>query len=260
MSRLAGKVALITGAARGTGEQTARLFAAEGARVVIGDVLESEGHAVAKALGDAAHFVKLDVTQEASWANAVEEARARFGALNVLVNNAGLLHRGPLEATTPEVFERLFRVNQLGPFLGIKAVVPGMKAAGGGSIVNISSIDGLMAHNNLVAYVSTKWALRGITRVAALELGVHGIRVNAVCPEVGGPAMRAPYVPAGIDPLKILAVTHDVIPYNRKREPLELIRDVARMVLFLASDESLSCTGADYPVDAGGSAGQRTKF
>lgn len=260
MSRLAGKVALITGAARGTGEQTARLFAAEGARVVIGDVLESEGHAVAKALGDAAHFVKLDVTQEASWANAVEEARARFGALNVLVNNAGLLHRGPLEATTPEVFERLFRVNQLGPFLGIKAVVPGMKAAGGGSIVNISSIDGLMAHNNLVAYVSTKWALRGITRVAALELGVHGIRVNAVCPEVGGPAMRAPYVPAGIDPLKILAVTHAVIPYNRKREPLELIRDVARMVLFLASDESLSCTGADYPVDAGGSAGQRTKF
>jgi 3alpha(or 20beta)-hydroxysteroid dehydrogenase len=260
MSRLAGKVALITGAARGTGEQTARLFVAEGARVVIGDVLESEGHAVAKALGDAAHFVKLDVTQEAGWANAVAETRARFGALNVLVNNAGLLHRGPLEATTPEVFERLFRVNQLGPFLGIKAVVPVMKAAGGGSIVNISSIDGLMAHNNLVAYVSTKWALRGITRVAALELGVHGIRVNAVCPEVGGPAMRAPYVPAGVDPEKILAVTHEVIPYNRKREPLELIRDVARMVLFLASDESLSCTGADYPVDAGGSAGQRTKF
>ena len=260
MSRLAGKVALITGAARGTGEQTARLFVAEGARVVIGDVLESEGHAVAKELGDAAHFVKLDVTAEASWANAVEEARGRFGALNVLVNNAGLLHRGPLEATTPEVFERLFRVNQLGPFLGIKAVVPLMMAAGGGSIVNISSIDGLMAHNNLVAYVSTKWALRGITRVAALELGVHGIRVNAVCPEVGGPAMRAPYVPAGVDPEKILAVTHDVIPYNRKREPLELIRDVARMVLFLASDESLSCTGADYAVDAGGSAGRRTKF
>lgn len=258
--RLDGKVALITGASRGTGEQTARLFVAEGARVVIGDVLEAEGRAVAQALGDAAHFVRLDVASEASWANAVEETRARFGALNVLVNNAGLLHRGPLEDTTPEVFERLFRVNQLGPFLGIKAVAPGMKAAGGGSIVNISSIDGLMAHTNLIAYVSTKWALRGITRVAALELGVHGIRVNAVCPEVGGPAMRAPYVPAGIDPVKILAVTHDVIPYNRKREPLELIRDVARMVLFLASDESLSCTGADYAVDAGGSAGQRTKF
>ena len=126
--------------------------------------------------------------------------------------------------------------------------------------MNISSIDGLMAHNNLVAYVATKWALRGITRVAALELGVHGIRVNAVCPEVGGPAMRAPYVPAGVDPEKILAITHEIIPYNRKREPTELIRDVARMVLFLASDESLSCTGADYPVDAGGSAGVRTKF
>jgi 3alpha(or 20beta)-hydroxysteroid dehydrogenase len=258
--RLAGKVALITGAARGTGEQTARLFAAEGARVAIGDVLEPEGRAVAASLGDAAHFVRLDVTSEASWANAVEETRARFGGLSVLVNNAGLLHRGTIDETTPEIFERLFRVNQLGPFLGIKAVAPGMRSGGGGSIVNISSIDGLMAHNNLVAYVATKWALRGITRVAALELGVHGIRVNAVCPEVGGPAMRAPYVPAGIDPEKILAVTHDVIPYNRSREPVELIRDVARMVVFLASDESLSCTGADYPVDAGGSAGNRTKF
>ena len=258
--RLAGKVALITGAARGTGEQTARLFAAEGARVAIGDVLEAEGRGVAASLGDAAHFVRLDVASEASWSNAVEETRARFGGLSVLVNNAGLLHRGPIDETTPEIFERLFRVNQLGPFLGIKAVAPVMRSGGGGSIVNISSIDGLMAHNNLVAYVATKWALRGITRVAALELGVHGIRVNAVCPEVGGPAMRAPYVPAGIDPEKILAVTHDVIPYNRTREPVELIRDVARMVLFLASDESLSCTGADYPVDAGGSAGKRTKF
>jgi 3alpha(or 20beta)-hydroxysteroid dehydrogenase len=258
--RLAGKVALITGAARGTGEQTARLFVAEGARVTIGDVLEPEGREVARSLGDAAHFVRLDVTSEPSWTSAVEETRARFGGLNVLVNNAGLLHRGPIEETTPEAFERLFRVNQLGPFLGIKSVVPVMRAGGGGSIVNLSSIDGLTAHNNLVAYVATKWALRGITRVAALELGVHGIRVNAVCPEVGGPAMRAPYVPAGIDPEKILAITHDVIPYNRTRAPIELIRDVARMALFLASDDSLSCTGADYPVDAGASAGRRTKY
>jgi 3alpha(or 20beta)-hydroxysteroid dehydrogenase len=258
--RLAGKVALITGAARGTGEQTARLFAAEGARVAIGDVLEAEGRAVAASLGDAGHFVRLDVASEASWAVAVEETRARFGGLSVLVNNAGVLHRGPIEETTPEIFERLFRVNQLGPFLGIKAVAPSMRSSGGGSIVNIASIDGLMAHNNLVAYAATKWALRGITRVAALELGVHGIRVNAVCPEVGGPAMRAPYVPAGVDAERILAIAHDVIPYNRAREPVELIRDVARMVLFLASDESLSCTGADYAVDAGGSAGRRTKF
>jgi 3alpha(or 20beta)-hydroxysteroid dehydrogenase len=258
--RLANKVALVTGAARGTGEQTARMFVAEGARVVIGDVLEAEGRAVAQALGAAAHFVKLDVTNEASWASAVEEARARFGALNVLVNNAGLLHRGPLVETSAETFERLFRVNQLGPFLGIKATAPALETAGGGSIVNIASIDGLMAHNNLVAYAATKWALRGITRVAALELGVRGIRVNTVCPEVGGPAMRAPYVPTGIDPEKILAITHEVIPYNRTREPVELIRDVARMVVFLASDEALSCTGADYAVDAGLSAGVRTKY
>ena len=154
--RLTNKIALITGAARGTGEQTARLFVAEGARVVIGDVLEAEGRAVAQSLGAAAQFVKLDVTSEASWASAVEETRARFGGLNVLVNNAGLLHRAALEETSVDAFERLFRVNQLGPFLGIKAVTPALKAAGGGSIVNISSIDGLMAHNNLVAYVATK--------------------------------------------------------------------------------------------------------
>jgi 3alpha(or 20beta)-hydroxysteroid dehydrogenase len=258
--RLAGKIALVTGAARGTGEQIARLFVAEGARVAIGDVLEAEGRAVAKSLGSAAHFVPLDVTSEASWASALEETRARFGGLSTLVNNAGLLHRAPIAETTPETFERLFRVNQLGPFLGIRAVAPALREAGGGSIVNVSSIDGLIAHNHLVAYAATKWALRGITRVAALELGVQGIRVNAVCPEVGGPAMRAPYVPAGVDPEKILAITHDVIPYNRAREPVELIRDVARMVLFLASDESLSCTGADYAVDAGLSAGRKTKF
>ena len=258
--RLSGKLALITGAARGTGEQTERLFVEQGARVAIGDVLETEGRAVADSLGSEALFVRLDVTSAASWASAVEEVVARFGGLNVLVNNAGLLHRAPIAETSPEVFERLFRVNQLGPFLGIQAATPALKAAGGGSIVNISSIDGLTAHNQLVAYVATKWALRGITRVAALELGEHGIRVNSVCPEVGGPAMRAPYVPAGVDTAKILALAHDVIPYNRKRDPIELIRDVARMVAFLASDESLSCTGGDYPVDAGGTAGRRTKY
>jgi 3alpha(or 20beta)-hydroxysteroid dehydrogenase len=255
VARLRGKVALVTGAARGTGEQTARLFVAEGARVVIADLLEAEGRAVARDLGDAACFVRLDVTSEPSWQDAVRETTGRWGALHVLVNNAGILHRAPIEETSAEVFERVFRVNQLGPFLGIKTAAPVLEAAGGGSIVNVSSIDGLMAHRNLVAYASTKWALRGITRVAALELGRRGIRVNAVCPEVGGPAMRAPYVPAGIDPEKLLAVAHDVIPYNRTRDPVELIRDVARMVLFLASDESLSCTGGDYPVDAGGSAG-----
>ncbi len=260
MDRLEGKVALVTGAARGTGEQIARMFAAEGARVVVADVAEEAGRAVAASIGASAAFARLDVSDEASWQRAVAEASARFGKLNVLVNNAGLLHMEALLDTTQEAFERLFRVNQLGPFLGMKTAAPALKAAGGGSIVNIASIDALTAKNGIVAYAGTKWALRGMTRVAALELGKHGIRVNTVCPEVGGPAMRAPYVPAGIDPEKILAAMHGVIPYNRKREPVELIRDVARMALFLASDESLSCTGADYPVDAGGTAGALSKF
>src|SRR5262245_25182021 len=258
MARLEGKVALVTGGARGTGEQIARLFVAEGARVMIGDVLETEGEAVAKDLGDAAAFVRLDVSSEADWARAVERAVSRFGGLSVLVDNAGSLQMKPLEETTLADYERHVRVNQIGPFLGMRSVAPVMKQGGGGSIVNISSVDGLTAKPNIVAYAATKWALRGMTRVAALELGKHGIRVNAVCPEVGGPAMRAPYVPAGIEVEKTLAFAHGIIPYQRAREPIELVRDVARMALFLASDESLSCTGADYAVDAGWTAGRLT--
>ena len=256
MGRLHDKVALVTGGARGTGEQVARLFVAEGACVVIGDVLEAEGEALAKELGEAAAFVKLDVGSESDWARAVERTLARFGRLDVLVNNAGVLAMKPLEETTLADFERHVRVNQIGPFLGMRGAVPAMKESGGGSIVNVSSVDGLSAKPNIVAYAATKWALRGMTRVAALELGRYGIRVNAVCPEVGGPAMRAPYVPAGVEVEKTLAFAHGVIPYQRKREPLELVRDVARMILFLASDESLSCTGADLPVDAGWTAGR----
>lgn len=256
MGRLDGKIALVTGAARGTGEQVARLFVAEGARVMISDVLEAEGEAVAKELGDAAAFVRLDVSSEADWTRAVERSSSRFGGLSVLVNNAAVLEMKPLVETTLADYERHVRVNQIGPFLGMRTVVPALEAAGGGSIVNVSSVDGLSAKPNIVAYAATKWALRGMTRVAALELGKLGIRVNTVCPEVGGPAMRAPYVPAGIDVEKTLAFAHGIIPYQRSREPIELVRDVARMILFLASDESLSCTGADYAVDAGWTAGR----
>jgi len=256
MGRLDGKVALVTGGARGTGEQVARLFVAEGACVMIGDLLESEGEALAKEIGERVAFVRLDVGAEADWARAVERTAQRFGRIDVLVNNAGVLSMMPLEETSLAEFERHVRVNQIGPFLGMRAVVPALKAAGGGSIVNVSSVDGLTAKPGIVAYAATKWALRGMTRVAALELGKHGIRVNAVCPEVGGPAMRAPYVPAGVEVEKTLAFAHGVIPYQRSREPIELVRDVARMILFLASDESLSCTGGDYPVDAGWTAGR----
>lgn len=260
MARLEGKVAIVTGSARGTGEQTARLFVEEGAKVVIADVLEEEGRAVAKDLGDAARFERLDVTSEDAWAAVVDGAVEAFGKLDVLVNNAGVLHMGSVEETTPADMERLWRINQLGPFLGMRAVTPALRENGSGSIVNISSVDGLTSKNGVIAYAGTKWALRGMTRVAALELGKFGIRVNTVCPEAGGPGMRAPYVPDGIDPMQTLAFTHSVIPYNRERDPIEIVRDIARMVLFLASDESLSCTGADYPVDAGWTAGKRDKF
>lgn len=260
MSRLEGKVAIVTGAARGTGEQTARLFADEGARVVIADVLEDEGRATAEDIGASAIFERLDVTDEASWKNVVAKTVEVFGAPTVLVNNAGLLHMEALVDISPADVERLWRVNQFGPFLGMQAVARTMQGAGGGSIVNVSSVDGLSAKNGLGAYVPTKWALRGLTRVAALELGQMGIRVNAVCPEAGGPGMRREFTPDSIDPMDTLSFTHDAIPHNQKRPGLEIIRDIARMILFLASDESLSCTGADYPVDAGWTAGRRLKF
>jgi len=260
MGRLDGKVAIVTGAARGTGEQTARLFAEEGARVAIADVQEDRGRAVAAELGDAGLYVRLDVSSEASWSAAMDEVTGRFGRLDALVNNAGVLHMASIEDTGVSDFERLVRVNQLGPFLGMRAAVSPMRASGGGSIVNISSVDGLTAKNGVVAYAATKWAVRGMTRVAAIELGKYGIRVNAVCPEAGGPEMRAPYVPEGIDPARTLAFMHKLLPYQKEREPIELVRDIARMVLFLASDESLSCTGADYPVDAGWTAGKHDRF
>lgn len=260
MARVEGKVAIVTGAARGTGEATARLLAEEGAQVVLADVLEEEGNAVAKDLGDAARFVRLDVTDESSWQNCVAETTSHFSAPTILVNNAGLLHIESLIEIDAAAVERLWRVNQLGPFLGIKAVTRAMQGAGGGSIINVSSVDGLSAKNGLAAYAPTKWALRGLTRVAALELGQRGIRVNTVCPEAGGPGMRRPFTPDSIDPIDTLSFTHDVIPHNQSRPGIEIIRDIARMILFLASDDSLSCTGADYPVDAGWTAGKRLKF
>jgi len=256
VGRLDGRVALVTGAARGTGEATARLLAAEGARVVLGDVLAERGAAVAKDLGDAGHFVPLDVTSESDWERAVAATAERFGGLDVLVNNAGVLHMAALTDTTLADFERVLRVNQVGPFLGIRTAAEPMRARGGGSIVNIASIDGLTAHNGLVAYAASKWAVRGITRVAALELGRWGIRVNAVCPEAGGPEMLAPYLPPGIDVEKVLGAQQHTLATQKGRTVAERIGDVAKMVCFLASDDSASCTGADFAVDGGLTAGR----
>jgi 3alpha(or 20beta)-hydroxysteroid dehydrogenase len=256
VARLAGKIALVTGAARGTGEATARLFASEGARVVLADVRDEDGERVAREIGAAASYTHLDVTSEADWERVVAKAEDAHGALHVLVNNAAVLHMAAIADTQLADFERVVRVNQTGTFLGIRAVIPALTRAGGGSIVNISSVDGLAGKNGLVAYASSKWAVRGITKVAALELGRFGIRVNAVCPEAGSVEMIAPYVPPGVDLEKLMSHSHPILPKQAGRAQRERIADVAKLVLFLASDESASCTGGDFPIEGGNTAGK----
>jgi 3alpha(or 20beta)-hydroxysteroid dehydrogenase len=252
---LDGKVALVTGAARGTGEVTARCFVEEGAKVVLADIRDDLGQGVARELGEVAHYVHLDVTSETDWQRAVEATTERFGFLNVLVNNAGILLLAAIPDTELAEFERVVRVNQIGTFLGIKAVVEKMKEVGAGAIVNISSVDGLSAKNGLIAYASSKWAVRGMTRVAALELGKFGIRVNAVCPEAGSPEMIAPYIPPGVDIERVVAHGQPHLAPQKSRSSREKMEDVARFVVFLASDASASCTGGDFPVDGGNTAG-----
>jgi 3alpha(or 20beta)-hydroxysteroid dehydrogenase len=242
--RLAGKVALITGAARGQGEAEARLFVAEGAKVVLGDVLDDAGEAVAKSLGDAAAFVHVDIRSEADWQSALSAAE-RFGPLNVLINNAAISHFASIVDTTVLDYERVIGVNQTGTFLGIRSVIPAMKAAGGGSIVNVSSIDGLQAKNGIIAYAASKWAIRGMTKVAALELGPYGIRVNSLHP-------------GGIDTVMGNPTGSDQIDQFYRRHPIPRAgrsEEIAQMALFLASDESSYSTGSEFVADGGWSAG-----
>ena len=182
MGRLEGKTALVTGAARGTGAAIARLFAEEGARVMLSDVRDESGRAIVAEIGDAATYRHLDVRREDEWSAAVEALLADFGKLDILVNNAARLIIKSMLDTTAEDLLRLVEVNQLGPYLGIRAVTKPMRDAGGGSIVNVCSTDGVKGMNGVSAYASTKWALRGITKAAAMELARDGIRVNAVCP------------------------------------------------------------------------------
>jgi 3alpha(or 20beta)-hydroxysteroid dehydrogenase len=246
--RLEGKVAIVTGGSRGTGEATVRRFCQEGASVLIADVLDDAGQKVAAELGEAAAYQHLDVTSEADWEACMAAAKERFGRVDVLVNNAAVLHIAPIEKTTLEDWERVTRVNQTGAFLGIRAVAPLMREAGGGSIVNISSIDGLEGMSYVSAYASTKWALRGLTKCAALELGRDGIRVNAVCPAGGSEEMSAPWRAPG---------SADSSGYTEKR-PIQrrgTVDEIAAMILYLASDEAAFCTGGDYPIDGGHSCG-----
>lgn len=237
MARLDGKVAIVTGGARGMGAQDARRMVAEGARVVIGDVLDAEGKALADELGTSAVFVHLDVSLADSWERAVEVAHASFGPVTVLVNNAGILAYGAVDVAPEADLVRVLSVNLIGPVLGIQAVVPDMKAAGGGSIVNISSAAGLIGMPSLAAYSASKWGLRGLTKSAALDLGRYGIRVNSIHP--GGIATP---MAAGAAPEMFAA---QAIPRIGE------VQEIAAAVVFLASDEASYVTGAELAVDGG---------
>ncbi len=247
MGRLDGKVALITGAARGQGEAEARLFAAEGARVVLGDVLDADGERVAASLGERAVYRHHDVSTEESWTSFVGLARERFGRIDVLVNNAGILHVAPIATIALADYMRVISVNQVGCLLGMKAVIPAMAEARRGSIVNISSTAGLQGTAGLVAYASSKFAIRGMTKTAALELGPLGIRVNAICPGGIDTPMGRGEDFSGVDTSNVFAT----LPLGRIGAP----REVAAMALFLASDEGSYCTGAEFVVDGGMLAG-----
>ena len=194
MTILEGKVAIVTGAARGTGAAIAERFVAEGAYVLLADVRDDLGEETAARLGANATFLHLDVTHESGWSAVVEQTTAQRVGIDILVNNAGVLHQGPLSNTSEADFRRVLEVNTLGPFLGLRAVVPTMKAQGGGSVVNIGSIDSLAAMNGLTAYCASKFGLRGLAKAAALETGRDGIRVNTVCPAGGNPEMFEPWM------------------------------------------------------------------
>ena len=249
MGKLDGKVAIISGAARGQGEAEARLFADVGAAVVLGDILDDEGEAVAASIaesGGRALYHHLDVTEEGDWSAIVERANSEYGGLHVLVNNAGIGGASTfVEDTSLDDYMRVINVNQVGVFLGMRAAIPSIRASGGGSIVNVSSTAGLEGSPTLAAYASSKWAVRGLTRVGAMELAEDGIRVNSVHPgPIDTPLLRG----AGIPPEKWGRAT----PLGR----VGTVDDMASLLLFLASDDSSFCTGAEFVIDGGMTAGR----
>lgn len=242
MQRLDGKVALITGGARGQGAEEARLFAAEGALVYITDILAGEGARVAAETG--ATFMDHDVTSAARWAEIVDSIIATHGRIDVLVNNAGIFKLARLLETTEADYDHIMAVNQKGVFLGMQAVAPAMCEAGGGSIVNISSLAGLEGAPGAFAYAASKWAVRGMSKTAAQELGRFGVRVNSVHP--GFIATEMMQQTRAVVSGKLEQVTR-LIPLGRTAEAHE----VAALVLFLSCDESSYCTGSEFTIDGG---------
>ncbi|MET9487981.1 glucose 1-dehydrogenase [Nocardia sp. NPDC006630] len=244
MGQLDGKVALITGGARGMGAEHVRRFVAEGARVVFGDLLDDEGKALAAELGAAVHYVHHDVTDESDWQAAVSAAVAQFGRLDVLVNNAGILRFKKLLEMSLDEWNLMQNINVTGSFLGIKTAAPAMIDSGGGAIVNVSSVEGFVGAAGLSAYSASKFALRGLTKSAARELGHSGIRVNSIHP--GGIATPMTASVAGATGLDGNSFFSD-LPIPRWGQPVE----VSEVALFLASDASSYCTGGEFVVDGG---------
>ena len=242
---ITGASAIVTGGASGIGAASARLLAARGAKVVIADLLDEEGAALAEELGDGARYVHLDVTSDADWKSAVAFTVAEFGKLDVLFNNAGIFNGGQLQRYKREQWQEMLDVNLTGAFLGMQAAADAMIAAGGGSIINTSSIEGLRGTPWAHGYVASKWGLTGLTKSLAMELAPHKVRVNSLHPgRISTPATDQ--MPADLIP----------IPLGRPGRPEE----VAAFVVFLASDESSFATGSEFTMDGGTVTAIPTKF
>jgi 3alpha(or 20beta)-hydroxysteroid dehydrogenase len=246
VSSLAGKVVIVTGGARGMGAATVRRLRDEGATVVASDILDEDGKALADELGEGVTYVHHDVTDEAGWASIVENTEREFGKLDVLVNNAGILKFNAIADTPIDELRLVLEVNLIGTFMGMKAAIPAMKRAGGGSIVNLSSTEGLGGTVFCGAYTASKFGVRGITKVAAIEYGADKIRVNSVHP-------------GGIDTPMTRAVTDDegrkyIAKHVAGLKRMGEADEVASVIVFLAGDGSSYCTGAEFVVDGGATA------